>query len=428
MHSTSKTDFSRTRKLPLSRIFSFILSISSNGGNKGLGIKISEFFRNASRTNLIEDLASVNKSSIIKARNKIPHEEFSDVMDQAVKIAYDNFPKSKKYQWKDLSVYAVDGSKYTLPSSDVLRDEFDPKSGFDNEKNKSGKGHYPQCLVSTIYDVFRRIPIARSIATVNSSEREEFNALLGKIPDNGLFVFDRGYPSYEMFYNLKNQYHGYFLFRNPISNTFKEVTDFLKTGQTDGIILLRPGVNFKKKYRLEIKKNDIIKLRIIISTKENGEKNIFLTNLFDKVLFQAKDISNLYYKRWEVEVGYRNEKESIDIESFHSKNPNGVKQELYAVAIMTIIARTITAMTTDEEDIDSKEPQLKNAIITLANDAAIFIGTNIKRSIKILKQIINDIKRQLYYRPKKKRKNYPRITKRAINKWIKGRSKVIVNP
>ena len=426
MYSASNSNFSRTRKLPLARIFSFILSISSNGGNKGLGIKISEFFRNASRAHLIEDLGSVNTSSVVRARNKIPYKEFSDTMDNAIKIAYENFPRSKKYQWKNLSVYAVDGSKYTLPSSDILRDEFDPTSGFD--KGKSGKGHYPQCLVSTVYDVFRRIPVARSIAPVNSSEREEFLGLLNKIPSNGVIVFDRGYPSYEMFYNLKNQYKGYFLFRNPISNTFKEVTNFLESAQTDGIIYLKQGVNFKKKYGLEITSNDIIKLRIIVSSRPNGEKNIFLTNLFDKELFNAKDMCNLYHKRWEVEVSYRNEKESIDIEDFHSKNPNGIKQELYAVAIMTIITRTISAMMTDEKDIDSKEPQFKNAIIVLANDAAIFVAKNIKNAIKVLRQIVVDIKYQVYYKPKNKRKNYQRITKKAMNKWIKGRNKVILKP
>ncbi len=412
--------------MPLSRIFSFILSISSNGGNKGLGIKISEFFKNASRANLIEDVDTINKSSVIKARNKIPFEEFADTMDLAVKIAYENFPKSAKYQWNKLSVYAVDGSKYTLPSSDILREEFDPTSGFD--KKKSGKGHYPQCLVSTVYDVFRRIPIARSIAPVDTSEREEFLDLLYKIPSNGLFVFDRGYPSYEMFYNLKNKYKGYFLFRNPISNTFKEVENFLESGQKDGIIFLKPSRNFLKKYNLETKNNNIIKLRVIISVRPNGEKIIFLTNLFDKTIFKANDICDLYYKRWEIEVNYRNEKESIDIEYFHSKNPNGIKQELYAIAIMTIITRTISAMTTDEKDINSKEPQFKNAIITLANDIAIFVSKNIKKATKILKQIIKEIKHQIYYRPKRKRKSYQRITKKAINKWINGRNKILKNP
>ena len=42
---------------------------------------------------------------------------------------------------------------------------FDPTSGLGNANNS--RGHYPQCLVSTAYDDFRRIPIVRSITTYN---------------------------------------------------------------------------------------------------------------------------------------------------------------------------------------------------------------------------------------------------------------------
>ena len=421
LFSTNTKDFSRNRKLTLSSVFTFILSISSSGGNKGLAIKISEFFRNAERSNLIDGVNSINKSSIIKARNKIPWQEFEFSLDRAVEVAYENFPKSKKYQWKDLSVYAVDGSKYTLPSSDILREEFDPNSGFD--KKKRGKGHYPQCLVSTIYDVFRRIPIARSIAPTHTSERDEFLKLLHKIPSNGLFVFDRGYPSYEMFYQLNHKYQGYWLFRSPTSQTFTEVKKFLQSGENDGIIYLNPGSSFRKKYNTSIEENEVIKLRIIVSTNLNGDKTVFLTNMFDEIVFKTEDLCDLYYKRWEVEVNYRNEKESLDIDYFHSKNPNGIKQELYAVAIMTIFTRLTAAISTNEEDIFYKEPQFKNAILTFANDTVIFISKNIKRAVNIFKQLIESIKKIKYYKPKKKRKEYSRISKRAFNKWIRARFK-----
>ena len=65
-------------------------------------------------------------------------------------------------------------------------------------------------------------------------------------------------------------------------------------------------------------------------TNLNGEKTVFLTNMFDEIVFKTEELCELYYKRWEIEVNYRNEKESLDINYFHSKNPNVIKQELYA--------------------------------------------------------------------------------------------------
>ena len=47
---------------------------------------------------------------------------------------------------------------------DEIRNEFDPQRG------KKINGHFPQCLVSTLYDVFRRLPVARTIvSTANAN-------------------------------------------------------------------------------------------------------------------------------------------------------------------------------------------------------------------------------------------------------------------
>ncbi|BBL77313.1 hypothetical protein [Methylomagnum ishizawai] len=71
-----------------------------------------------------------------------------------------------------LSVFAIDGSKYRLPA-------FDPDGGLD----RPGRGHYPLCLVSTAHDMFRRIPIARTVQPMaRADEREEAKALLPHIP------------------------------------------------------------------------------------------------------------------------------------------------------------------------------------------------------------------------------------------------------
>lgn len=81
---------------------------------------------------------------------------FQNILKHTVQLAYELLPQKPEYLWHGMSVYAVDGSAYTLPATEENRKEFDPNSGL----NHRGKGHYPQCLVSTAYDVFRRLPIA----------------------------------------------------------------------------------------------------------------------------------------------------------------------------------------------------------------------------------------------------------------------------
>ncbi|MGH8548551.1 MAG: transposase [Methylococcales bacterium] len=52
----------------------------------------------------------------------------------------------------------------------------------------------------------------------------------------------------------------------------------------------------------------------------------------------------LYFRRWAVEVHYRDEKTALGVETFHSKTENRVRQELFAILIMAVITRTLSVL------------------------------------------------------------------------------------
>ena len=381
------------------------MSLVGNNATKGIASKSLDFLRLAGLQNLELGFDSIDKSAISRARRKLPWQVFHDTFYDAVKVANKFIPNNSSYTWNNLSVFGVDGSKYTLPASKELREIFDPKSGLSNSK-----GHYPKCLVTTVYNLLTRVPIARSVAPNDSSERHRFLDLIDRIPNsNSLLIFDRGYPSYEMFKELTEKKKGYFLFRSSTSQTFMQVEEFIKKGEREGIIIIPPSIKYKNCCN--------IKLRIIIDHTPEGEKLVFLTNLLDFTKFSADEIVKLYFKRWEIEVNYRNEKTSLNIESFHSKNYNGIMQELYAISILNIIARVVSANTIEEKDILKKEPQFKNAVVTLAMNIAVFISKKVNRALKTFKKLVIDISKVRYYKENKKDKSQPRVTKKSISKW-----------
>ena len=470
-HKQKKEDFSRKRKLPLSKLIIFILFITVSGKSKGVDTKSGEFFRNARRSRLWPDAKAVHRGSVSKRRDKVNWKVFEDIFHDAVNLAYQLWPgsksnsksksnsnsnsdginihiqvpensKSSKYLWKGMSVFAIDGSKYTLPATEQIRKEFDPKSGFQYKS----KGHYPQCLVSTAYDVFRRLPVARTIVPVNSSEREEAKQLLPHIPQNNLLLYDRGYPSYELIKYLNENYSGYYLFRCPASETFPAVEKFLesKKQEQEGIIQIDPTQKGKAKFPKHERKNlQPIKLRVIRMIAPDGTVSVLLTNLFDfdKTQFSTQSIIELYFRRWAVEDYYRDEKIYLEVEKFHSKNCNGIRQELFAVLIMSVIARILMVVPSPSpshshshspngdckqllpEPKTEPEPQFKNAVITIAAEAVVLAPENPEKATRILREVLDEIRRVKYYRPKKPRPSNPRVTKKAKNKWIKGRTK-----
>jgi len=48
-------------------------------------------------------------------------ESFETLLNEAVQLAYESFPEREEYRWNGLSVFAFDGSKYTLPATQGLR-------------------------------------------------------------------------------------------------------------------------------------------------------------------------------------------------------------------------------------------------------------------------------------------------------------------
>ena len=364
--------------------------------------KSGAFFRQARRSGLWPEAEAVHRSAVTKARAKLSWTALEQLHRDAVRLAYELWSTSHEDTWQGLSVFAIDGSKYRLPASEGLRQAFDPNSGLDHP----GKGHYPQCLVSTVYDVFRRLPIARTVRPMAAAnEREEVKALLPHIPTGGVLLLDRGYPSYDLIDYLSHHYPGYWLFRCPTQSTFPAVEAFIHSGQTDARITL------------PVTQTQALSLRAVRLVSPDGTLSVLLTNLTDDTQFPREAIMALYFRRWAVETHYRDEKTSLDIQAFHSQTENGIRQELFAILIMAVITRLLMRLTTDLDHPCRAEPQFKHAILTLANEAYLLTPQCPEVALMIFSELLNEIARVRYYRPKTPRPSQPRVSKKPINKW-----------
>jgi len=452
--------FTRKRKLPFSWVITFVLSITTSGKSKGIDSKSSDFFKNAQRSGLWPKAKAVDRSAVTKARKKVNWRIFEEIFYEAVRLAYKLWPEHSGYKWKGMSVYGVDGSKYSLPATPQLRREFDPGSGLEN----AGKGHYPQCLVTTIYDVFRRLPIARSVVGYANCERTQAQKLIPKVPAGNVMIFDRGYPGFNVFKFLNKNYDGYYLFRSTARSTFPAVEEFIKSRKAEDMIYLEPTKSRRPRRPKKLNQSlgqTRIPLRVIRLESPDGNLSVLLTNLMDKKTFSMEEITQLYFRRWEIESMYRDEKIFLEVDTFHSRNSNGIRQELFAALIMNVIAKILMNISCPSKEIDisnqpedasnktnpletleertkeeavsipgqSKsietplplrtlpEPQFKHAVMRLAVEAAILTPANPRVAVKIFRELLEEIRRVKYYRPKKPRKSTIRITRRAINKW-----------
>lgn len=409
-------DFTRTKKLPFPKVILCTMSLVGKGTKNGVDTHLGNVFRTARRSGLWPDSQAAHRSALSKARQKVPWEVFQQTLHDAVEVAYDLWPDDPQYTWHGMSVYAIDGSKFTLPATEAIRSEFDPKSGLDH----AGKGHYPQCLVSTLYDVFRRLPVARTIVSIHGSERDEAAALLPHVPKQSVLLFDRGYPSYDLFRLLIKTYRQYFVFRCPASSTFPAVEAFVNSGKAEATIWITPSNKaFAKLTPRHRKKLKAIRVRVILLHHPDGSVSVLITNLLNRRLYPRESIIALYFRRWTVENYYRDEKVTLQIETFHSRSPNGIRQELFAAMSMTVIAQTLMMLAAKECLDEHQRCQFKHAILSLSEEAALLVPENPEQALGIFQELLQEIARVKYYPPAKPRPSQPRITKHPLNKWSK---------
>lgn len=295
---------------------------------------------------------------------------------------------------------AIDGTKYTLPASEELIELFGcQKCGIDNYS------HYPLASITVLFNVKSKIASEIEINIGNSNEREELLRIIKSLGKKDLIITDRGYPSYKIIKVLLESGIN-FLIRITENGSFKAVDEFVKNNKKDEVV------------EMQSPEGDILKVRIMKVEIPSGEKRYFITNLMDKKKYNFKELSELYYERWEIEEHYKVNKELFKVENFHSKSKNGILQEIYAQLILSNMTRYMINESEDDTNKRDDVPSFKNAVCVVdrfLNEISMI--TDIDK-IKILyKEMLDEIKSVRY--KKIKWRKYPRQSFKPVSRWAK---------
>lgn len=300
--------FTRSRKLSFSNLIYFILQ----SVHKSIPINYSHFLDSFSSN----APSFVSKQAISKARQGISHEAFIELFRLSVNQFY-----SQSYEllhtWNGFHIYAVDGSTIQIPESE------ENYRIFGGNPNKTDIVS-PLASVSVLYDVMNDILVDVSLNSYRHNERDSAKAHINFMPDfsNSIIVFDRGYPSEDMFRFLNSKG---ILFLMRIPKTFKRA------------IFEKKDVTFTYPYS---KNKETLTLRSINFLLEDGSTEYLVTNLMPEQM-PLENFSELYTLRWGVESKYRELKNRLEIECFNSMKPVSVQQEFFAAMYLSNLAAII---------------------------------------------------------------------------------------
>ena len=299
--------FTRSGKLSFSNLIYFVLQ----SVHKSIPINYARFLEN-----FPSDLPIfVSKQAISKARQGISHKAFLELFRLSVKQFY--FQPVNLRTWNGFHIYAVDGSTIQIPES---KENYEV---FGGNPNKT-KIISPLASASVLYDVINDILIDVSLHPYRYNERESAKAHVDFLPrfPNSIILFDRGYPSEDMFHYLNSKG---ILFLMRVPKTFKKAI----SEQEDALFTYPASCN-----------KDSLTLRSIHFLLEDGSTEYLVTNLMPEQIAK-ENFPDLYQFRWGVESKYRELKNRLEIEAFNSIKPASIQQEFFAAMYLSNLVAVI---------------------------------------------------------------------------------------
>lgn len=335
--------FTRSGKLSFPNLIYFVLQSS----HKSIPINYSQFLDKFSS----ERCPFVSKQAISKAKQGISHNAFLELFRLSVKQFYLEAPCL--HTWNGFHIYAIDGSTVQIPES---KENYEVFGGNPNKTEKIS----PLASVSVLYDVMNDILVDVSLHSYRYNERDSAKSHIDFLPEfpNSLVLFDRGYPSEDMFRYLTSKG---ILFLMRVPKTFKKAI----SEQKDSLFTY-PGSHNKQ----------ALTLRSIHFLLEDGSTEYLVTNLTSEQMATG-NFPDLYQLRWGVESKYRELKNRMEIEAFNSIKPVSIRQEFFAAMYLSNLAAiiksesdlNIVVSASSKHDYQSNRSyilnQIKNCIIRL---------------------------------------------------------------
>jgi hypothetical protein len=394
MKNQNRKHFTRMRVLWLGRLLTIILRCSPCG----LQIRLDDFFEKIGHKEEV-----VSKQAFSKARTYLDPDIIKTSFLQTANALS---------SCEDLELYkgvyrlcAIDGSDIVLDNAKELREYF------------GCSGRTKDCvtaLASLCYDPLNNIILDGGLYPYGTSERfaarkhfENVNALPLSEGTKNLFIFDRGYPSRELFAEMIDA-ELCFLMR--VRRKFS--TDLDLASHNEDFSFEHKG----KQYCVRV-------LKVYL---DSDEEETLVTNLTD-IHFSTEEAGELYFTRWGIEVKYGSLKNKLELENMSGRRVCTTYQDFWAkldLANTTAALEYATNEVIEENTANSanKHEQTTNEsrLITKFSDSYLnLLSTeNPEERMALFDTLVDDIvRRPTEVKPGRKSKRVPPKKKKFCDRY-----------
>lgn len=340
-------DFSRTKKLPFSKVISFLLAME--GGT--LTNELLKYFGCSAE--------AASASAFVQQRSKLVSETFPALFDLFVQKT------QPTKSCKGFRLLAADGSDIRIPS--------DPEHIASHYPGTNGQAPYNLLHLDAVYDLLQRT--YQDASVTGDRETNEIAALCRMVDrsaiEKAILMADRGYEGFNLIAHIQEKKWKYLIRVKDVGQTggitagltLPEAGEFdvpidlsLTTKNTNEVKEL---LKHKNEYRYipssshfdflpkKNRKHDptvFYKLTFRIVRFKISEKafETVVTNL-DAADFPPTELKKLYAMRWGIETSFRELKYTVGLLHFHAKKMEHIYQEIFARLIMYNFTELITS-------------------------------------------------------------------------------------
>lgn len=304
----------RRRRLPMERVVWAVIGMS--------------LFRHVPMAQLVNQLdillpgdrPFVVPSAFIQARQKLADDAVKQVFTHTARLWHQH---CEHPTWAGLQLLAVDGVVWRTA------DTADNAQAFAKCKTAQGETTYPHVRMLCQMELTSHLLTQTVMDSAGVNEMLLAEQLIDNTPDHSLTLFDKGFYSLGLLHAWQQAGVARHWLIPLKKGTQYEI--IRKLGRQDVLVRLTTSPQARKKWpQLPVQ----VEARLL-TRQLNGKERQVLTSMTDPMRFPGAELVELYLHRWEIELGYREMKHSLQQHrlTLRSKKPEGVRQELWGLVL-----------------------------------------------------------------------------------------------
>ncbi|WCG82613.1 IS4 family transposase [Pectobacterium sp. A5351] len=268
----------------------------------------------------------VAPSAVIQARQRLGSDAVRRVFTHTAHLWHNAVAHP---HWCGLTLLAMDGV--------VWRTQETPENdaAFPRQTYCGQPGPYPQVKMVCQMELTSHLITAAAFGTMKDSEYTLAEQLIDQTADNTLTLLDKGYYSLGLLNAWKRAgEHRHWMIPLKKGTRYEEVR---KLGKGDHLVQLKTTPQSRKKWP---GLSTEVTARLLTYSRK-GKTYQLLTSMTDGMRYPGGEMVELYSHRWEIELGYREIKQTMQLSrlTLRSKKPELVEQELWGVLLAYNLVR-----------------------------------------------------------------------------------------